>query len=159
MRILPYRTVENVIDGVVISFIDITETKRAELSEQDTRIYAQSIVDTVREALLILDKDLRVISANRSFYLLFKVSPEETENRLIYDIGNRQWDIPKLRELLEGIIPKNTEFNDFEIEHEFPHIGRRTMMLNARRFSQAGGKDKILLAIEDITERERDEQK
>ncbi len=156
MRILPYRTVENVIDGVVISFIDITERKLAEqLLEQDTRIYARGIVDTVREALLVLDKDLRVISANRSFYRLFKVSPEETEDGLVYDIGNKQWDIPKLRELLEEIIPKNSEFNDFEVEHKFPQIGRRTMLLNARRVHQARGKDKILLAIEDITERER----
>jgi two-component system CheB/CheR fusion protein len=154
MRILPYRTVENIIDGAVITFIDITERKRAEQREKDVRVYAESIVDTVQESLLILDKDLRVISANSSFYSTFQVSPEEAENKFIYDIGNRQWDIPRLRELLEEILPGNSHFKNFEVDHVFPRIGQKVMSLNARRVYQEGvGTERILLAIEDITER------
>jgi two-component system CheB/CheR fusion protein len=157
MRILPYRTTENIIDGAVITFIDITARKRIEQMEQDSRIYADSVIDTIRESLVILDNELRVISANMSFYKTFQVSKEETENKLIYNIGGHQWDIPKLRELLEEIIPRNSKFNDFEMEYEFPRIGYRKMMLNARRIYQEGrGKEMILLAIEDITERVRE---
>lgn len=153
-RILPYRTVDNIIDGVVITFIDITERKRFEQMEKDARIYAQSIVDTVQESILVLDKDLRVISANPSFHSTFHVSPAETESKFIYDIGNRQWDIPRLRELLEEILPGNTHFKNFEVDHVFPGIGRKVMLLNARRIYQEGvGIERILLAIEDITER------
>ncbi|CAG0959760.1 MAG: PAS domain-containing protein [Candidatus Methanoperedens sp.] len=153
MRILPYRTVDNIINGAVITFMDITERKRAEQMEQDARVYAESIVDTVQESLLILDKDLRVISANSSFYSTFQVSPAETENKFIYDIGRGQWDIPRLRELLEEILSRNTKFKNFEVDHVFPGIGRKVMSLNARRIYQGVGKERILLAIEDITER------
>ncbi|MFZ3169643.1 MAG: chemotaxis protein CheB [Candidatus Methanoperedens sp.] len=154
MRILPYRTIDNIIDGVVITFIDITERKGLEQIEKDARIYAQSIVDTVQESILVLDKDLRVISANPSFYSTFQVSYEETENKFIYDVGNSQWDIPRLRELLEEILPKNTHFKNFEVDHVFPGLGRKVMSLNARRIYQEGvGTEKVLLAIEDITER------
>lgn len=154
MRILPYRTIDNIIDGAVITFIDITERKRAEQMEQDARVYAESVVDTVQESLLVLDKDLRVISANSSFYSTFQVSPEETENKFIYDIGNSQWDILRLRELLEEILLKNTYFKNFEVDHVFPDIGRKVMSLNARRIYQEGtATERILLAIEDLTER------
>jgi two-component system CheB/CheR fusion protein len=153
MRILPYRTSENMIDGVVLTFVDITERKRLEDVIQAARIYAESIVDTVREPLLVLDGDLMVVSANRSFYLKFGTSPAETENRCIYDLGNGQWNIPSLRELLDEIIPKNTSLDDFVIEHEFQELGRRRMLLNARRIP--GGESQpalILLAMEDITD-------
>ncbi len=154
LRILPYRTMDNMIDGAVITFIDITERKRTEQMEKDARIYTESIVDTVQESLLILDKDLRVISANSSFYSTFQVSPEETKNKFIYDIGNSQWDIPRLRELLEEILPRDSDFKNFEVDHVFPHIGRKVMSLNARRIYQEGtATERILLAIEDITER------
>jgi len=134
------------------------QRKRAEQVIQEAWEYAESIVATVREPLLVLDADLRVITANKSFYQTFQVTPEKTENRLLYDIGDRQWDIPKLRELLEKILPKNTVFNDFEIEYDFPTIGRRTMLLNARRIYREGNKTQtILLAIEDITERKKAE--
>ena len=127
--------------------------------EQETREYAESIVDTVREGLLVLDADLRVISANRSFYETFKVKPGETEGQLLYDLGNRQWDIPKLRELLEEILPTDTTFDSFEVEHEFKIIGRRVMHLNARRiYREIDETHLILLAIEDATERKRAEQ-
>ncbi len=154
MRILPYRTIDNIIDGAVITFLDITERKGLEQMEKDARVYAESIVDTVQESLLILDNDLRVISANSSFYSTFQVSPEETENKFIFEIGNSQWDIPRLRELLEEILPKNAYFKNFEVDHEFPGIGRKVMSLNARRIYQEGaGTERVLLAIEDITER------
>jgi two-component system CheB/CheR fusion protein len=152
MRILPYRTIDNIIDGVVITFIDITERKRFEQMEKDARVYAESIVETIQECILVLDKDLRVISANPSFYNTFKVPPEETKNKFIYDIGNSQWDIPQLRKLLEEIIPRNTYFKNFKVEHVFPGIGRKVMLLNARRIYQEGeGTGRILLAIEDTT--------
>jgi PAS domain S-box-containing protein len=119
---------------------------------------AQAIVETVREPVLILSGELRIKLANRSFYQTFQVSPEETENRLLYDVGNHQWDIPKLRELLEDILPRNEQFHDFEVEHDFPNIGRRTMLINARRLRQREpATELILLAIEDITERKRAE--
>jgi PAS domain S-box-containing protein len=132
------------------------EHKRA---EQETREYAESIVDTVREGLVVLDADLRVISANRSFYKTFKVKPGETEGQLLYNLGNRQWNIPKLRELLEEILPTDTTFDNFEVEHKFKVIGRRVMHLNARRiFREIDETHLILLAIEDVTERKQAQQ-
>ena len=119
--------------------------------------YAQDVVDTVREPLIILDSGLRVHSANRAFYETFQVSPEETENRRIYELGNGQWDIPDLRTLLEDIVPMSSVFDDFELEHEFPAIGRRVMLLNARRLRQGSHRELIVLAMEDVTERRRAE--
>jgi signal transduction histidine kinase/DNA-binding response OmpR family regulator len=119
--------------------------------------YAQDVVDTVREPLLILDSSLRVHSANRAFYQTFHVAPDETENRLIYELGNGQWDIPALRTLLEDIVPKSSVFNDFELEHDFPFIGRRVMLLNARRLRQASHRELLVLAMEDVTQRRRAE--
>ena len=121
----------------------------------------EDIVETVREPLIVMDSDLRVLSANRSFYNSFRVTPEETIGNLIYDLGNRQWDIPKLRTLLEDILPKNNKFDDYEVEHIFSNIGHKIMLLNARRITHKEiGSQMILLAIEDITkfrklERER----
>lgn len=133
---------------------DITERRQAEKVSQEAHRYAESIIDTVREPLVVLDKDLKVLSANRSFYSTFKVTPGETVGNLIYDIGNRQWDIPSLRKLLEEILPKETVFDNFEVENDFPTIGRKIMLLNARRIYQEKiGTQMILLAIEDITGR------
>src|SRR3989338_835501 len=116
--------------------------------------YADSIINTVREPLIALDQDLRVVTVSRSFYEFFKVKPEETVGQLIYDLGNKQWNIPKLRELLETILPQETTFDNYEVEHDFATIGRRIMLLNARQIEQAWGKERIiLLAIEDITKR------
>ena len=121
--------------------------------------YAESIINTVREPLIALDQDLRVVTASRSFYEFFKVKPEETVGQLIYDLGNKQWDIPKLRELLETILPQKTTFDNYEVEHDFAAIGRRIMLLNARQIQRVLGKERIiLLAIEDITERKRAEK-
>lgn len=116
----------------------------------------EHFVETAREPYLVLDSDLRVLSANRSFYDSFKVTPKETIGNLIYDLGNRQWDIPKLRKLLEEILPKDNKFDDYEVEHKFSNIGHKIMLLNARRITQKEiGSQLILLAIEDITEKTR----
>ncbi|MEI9479976.1 MAG: PAS domain S-box protein, partial [Deltaproteobacteria bacterium] len=123
-------------------------------SEDEAREYAENIINTVREPLVVLDQYLRVVKVSRSFYEVFKDEPEEVIGQLIYDLGNKQWDIPKLRELLETILPQKATFEDYEVEYDFPTIGRRTMLLNARQIPRALGKEKIiLLAIEDITER------
>jgi PAS domain S-box-containing protein len=124
-----------------------------------SREYAEDIINTLREPLIALDQDLRVVSASRSFYAVFKVNPAETVGQLIYDLGNKQWDIPRLRELLETILPEKTTFDDYEVEHDFATIGQRIMLLNARQIEQAWGKERIiLLAIEDITERRQLEE-
>jgi two-component system cell cycle sensor histidine kinase PleC len=124
------------------------------ISEDEGREYAESIINTVREPLIALDQDLRVVSVSRSFYEVFKVNPKETVGQLIYDLGNKQWDIPKLRELLETILPEKATFDNYEVEHDFVTIGKRIMLLNARQIKRMLGKERIiLLAIEDITER------
>jgi two-component system CheB/CheR fusion protein len=149
MRMRPYRTLENAIEGVVISFVDITRLKKAEAAQREAQALAESIVDAVREPLLVLDEDLKVASANRAFYRTFQVQPDETLGRVLYELGNRQWDIPALRELLEEILPQNTTFDDFEVRHEFERIGLHTMRLNARRILGETGETRlILLAIE-----------
>ena len=131
-----------------------TERKWAERAVQGAQEYAESIIETVHDPLVMLDADMRVVSANRSFYKTFKMKPEEAEGQLLYELNGRQWDIPRLRELLEQILPENTVFDDFEIKHDFPVIGRRAMLLNARRIhSEANKTQLILLAIEDVTER------
>jgi chemotaxis protein methyltransferase CheR len=130
---------------------------------EDAFALAQAIVDTVREPVLVFDKNLRVIAASRSFYSVFKVSPQDTQGRLLHELGDGQWDIPKLRLLLEKIIPEQGVMEDYEVEHEFPGIGHRTMCLNARQVFYEGGADTtILLGIDDVTrqratEREKEE--
>jgi len=136
-----------------------SELLRANEALEEARKYAESIVETVRECLVVLSADLRITSANRTFYEIFKVTPKESVGQYLYDLGNRQWDIPRLRQLLEDILPKNTKFENFEVDHEFPSIGRRTMLLNARRIYQEEKKTQmILLAIEDITKRKQAEE-
>lgn len=121
---------------------------------QDALEYAENILETVREPLVVLDADLKIISANASFYRTFKVEPDETIGNFIYDLGNRQWDIPALRLLLEDILPRNTVFNDYEVEHVFQSIGRKIILLNARQiFRNDIASHIILLAMEDITEK------
>jgi two-component system CheB/CheR fusion protein len=120
--------------------------------------YANGIVETVRNPLLILDAGLRVQRANRTFYEYFRVAPEETVGRLLYELGKGQWDIPVLRQALEEVLPKDARFEDFEIEHDFPRIGRRTLVLNARKLCHDSGQESILLAIEDKTEVKKTEE-
>jgi PAS domain S-box-containing protein len=120
---------------------------------------AQAIVDTLREPLLVLDNELRVVAASRSFYLTFKVNRQDVQGRPVYALGNGQWNIPELRELLEEILPRHTVMEAYEVQHDFAEIGRRTMLLNAREvFTQNDARALILLAIEDITDRRAAEQ-
>jgi PAS domain-containing protein len=119
--------------------------------------YIKTVVDIVREPILILDKDFRVMAANEAFYRTFQVDPKDTEKKLVYNLGNGQWDIPALRKLLEEILPKNTFFKGFEVSHNFPIIGKKVMILNARQIHKTGTASElfppiILLAMEDITE-------
>ncbi len=155
-RIQPYRTLDNQILGVVCTFTDISKRIEAEASEaaRAARALAESIVDTLHEPLLVLDGALTVISASRAFRHDFRVNAEETIGRPIYELGNRQWDIPALRELLETVLPRDSSFDDFPVEHDFPGIGHRRMLLDARRIvGTAIGTPLILLAIEDVSER------
>jgi len=154
MRIRPYRTTEDFIDGVMLTFTEITEQKRAqaqlrqaEQAAQAARELAESVVNAVREPLLVLDGDLRVVSANQAFYGVFQQRPEETNGRLIYELGNREWDLPRLRTLLEEIIPQDTSFEDLQFEHEFPSIGRKVIKLNARRIDAAGQRAALILLV------------
>jgi two-component system CheB/CheR fusion protein len=153
MKIIPYQTEENTA-GIILTFVDTSEITKLRVNEQHAREYAEGIVDTVRESIIVLDQDLRVISANKSFYKTFRVGEKETEHKLIYDLGNKQWDIPALRALLEKLLREKTSFKDFIVEHHFPEIGRKKMILNARRISYKGKEKRmILLAFEDITGR------
>lgn len=153
VQLRPYRTMENKIDGVVITFVDIDIIKKSlELSEE-ARNYAEAIVETVREPLLVLDAGLHVKSANKAFYQTFMVTPEETMDRGIFDLGNGQWNIPKLKVLLEDILPNNTMLEDYDVNYDFPNIGCKKMLVNARRIISADNQTKlILMAIEDKTE-------
>jgi two-component system CheB/CheR fusion protein len=152
LRIRPYKTVDNRINGVVLTLQDIDVIKRTLADVEAARSYAEAIVATVREPLLILGSDLRVKTANQSFYTLFRTTPASTQGRFIYDVGDRVWDIPPLRDLLEKILPEKSTFQDYCIEHDFPGIGCKTMMLNARRLEpEAGQPPLILLALEDVT--------
>ena len=155
IRVLPYRTLDDRIEGVVITFSNVTRLMEAERELQHQKDYAEGIVETVRHPLIVLDSELQVLSANTAFYGLFRVKAEDTMRHAIYDLGERQWDIPRLRELLQDVILKQTSFEDFEVEREFPQIGRRTMLLTGRGMVGAEGA-RLLLAIEDITERKKD---
>jgi two-component system CheB/CheR fusion protein len=148
-RIQPYRTLDNVIDGVVLTFVDITEIKRVREALSVAQDLAEGIVDTVREPLVVLDGALRVVSASRSFYQRFRVTPEETVGRMIYELDKRQWDIPALRELLETILPRDCSFEGYAVEQDVPPVGRVKLLLSARRIvSKMGDTHLILLAIE-----------
>jgi two-component sensor histidine kinase len=123
-------------------------------SADGRRKLEHAIVDTVREPLVVLDGELRVVTASRSFYLAFKVTPDQVEGRLLYELGGGEWNIPALRKLLEEIIPLHTTMEEYEVEHDFPAIGRRTMLLNARKvFYEGNNSTNLLLAIQDVTER------
>jgi two-component system CheB/CheR fusion protein len=155
LRARPYMTLDNQMDGVVLALLDIDALKRSEREIEQERNYAQAVIESV-PPLVVLDGNLRVKTANASFYEHFRVSREETHNLLVYEMGNGQWNIPKLRHLLEDIVPRNSFFNEFEVTHDFPVIGRRTMLLNARRLDRDGPFPQlIVLFIQDITERMR----
>ena len=128
-------------------------------SAEAASLLAQAIVDTVREPLLVLDRDLRVVVASRSFYLTFGMTPQATQGQKIYDLDEGVWQVPELRLLLERIVPEHGVMEGFEVERDFPRIGHRTMLLNARKVFYAGnGHTTLLLAFEDVTERRRTER-
>jgi len=159
LRVHPYLTHDRKVDGAMVVLVDMTDLKHRTRDIEAARNYAEAIIRTVRDPLMILRTDLRVNTANEAFYKAFNVMPDQTEGRLIYELGNRQWNIPKLRELLNDILLRRSVFSDFEVTHDFPDIGRRTMLLNARRLEQEDGSPGlILLAIEDVTERKRSEE-
>ena len=154
----PIRNERGEVAGVVLVFRDISERRRQEQQVQDALAYADNIIATMREPFIVLDKSLRVRTANRSFYRTFHVSQEETEGHYIYELGNGQWNIPGLLTLLEKVLSNSHPIHDFGVEHDFPVIGKKIMLLNARRFESVDGQpDLILLAIEDITERKQAE--
>ncbi len=153
-RLTPYRTFENTIDGVVITFTDITALKSLEEEVRRARELAENIIDTIREPLIILDPEFRIVSASRSFYSTFRTAPGETTGRSLFELGDRQWDIPRLRELLGTVLTENSIFEGVEVVHEFPGIGVRKMLLNGRRVLSDRGEPRfILLAMEDLTSR------
>jgi len=159
MRILPYRTLDNRIDGAAVTFADVTRLKRLESSLQSAKAYAENIVGTIRQPLLVLDSDLRVVSANPAFYQTFKVAPKATVGELLYELGDGQWDIAHLRKLLAEIIPARSEFKELQVGHEFPGMGFRIICLNACLIESAERQTPmILLALEDVTEREQARQ-
>ena len=146
------------ITGIVLAFRDVTERRRQEQHIQDALTYADNIIATMRGPFAVLDKSLRIKTANRAFYQNFHVSPEETEGRCIYELGNGQWNIPRLRMLLEEVLSNSHPIHDYEVEHDFPAIGKKIMLLNASRFESVDSQPNlILLAIEDITERKQAE--
>ncbi len=154
MRMIPYRTSENLVEGVVLTFTETTQLRQLSIFKGAAE-YAESILETIREPLLILDGNFRIISANYAFYKMFRVLREDTEGQLIFELGDHQWDIPELKKLLQEVLPHDEKFENFAVNHDFPGIGTKRMLLNARRIVQkeAGGKPMILLAIEDVTEK------
>ena len=155
MRIRPYKTEDNRIAGAVVAFLDIHQIKQPQEALETAQFYAENIVNTLREPLIVLDENLRVISSNVSFYRTFHVRRDETVGSRIYDLDNHQWNIPRLRELLEEVIPAHNEFQDFEVAHNFPGVGPKNMLLGARQIeADTNGRKLILLTIADVTKSE-----
>ena len=154
----PIRDEKGNLAGAVLVFRDISERRRQEQLRADALAYGQGILDTLRHGFVVLDGKLRVKSANASFYRRFQIAEKDTVNRLIYELGSGHWNIPRLRTLLEDILTNNYAFEDFEVEQEFPRIGHRVLMLNARRLESDDPGGLILLGIEDVTERRAAEQ-
>jgi two-component system CheB/CheR fusion protein len=144
-RIQPYRTLDDAIEGVALTFVPLTDIKEMREELLEARNLAESIVDTVREPLIVVDAALRVVSASRSFYGRFRSTPEETIGCLLYELGNGQWNIPALRELLQTVLPHQRSFDDFKVEHQFPVIGPCTMLVSARSIVRTTGETRLIL--------------
>ena len=159
VHVRPYMTLDSKIDGVILLLMKITELKRSQREADQAREYAEAIIETGREPLIVLDGSLRVQRANRAFYRTFMVAPDQTVGHVLYELGNHQWDVPELRRLLDDILLHQTTITDFSVTHSFEQLGLRTMLLNARRLegSVQGKSSRIVLAIEDITEHQRTE--
>jgi two-component system CheB/CheR fusion protein len=152
LHIRPYKNVDNRIDGAVLALFDIDAAKRHEAQIESARQYADAIIQTIRESLVVLDRDLRVKTVNKAFQDTFGVSAHDTEGRRLYEIGDGQWDIPALRARLAEVLEQDGQIEAFEVEHDFPAIGHRRMLLNARRIERRDGSPELLLlAIEDVT--------
>ncbi len=159
LRLRPYRTSDNKIDGITLAVVEVDLIKRSLEEARQARDYARAIVATVREPLVVLDGKLRVVSANDAYYRLFKVKSEDTEGHYFSELGGGQWNVHRLRQLLSKVLPSDQQFQDFEMVQKFPEVGRRTFLLNGRLLSLGGpARDRILLAIEDITERREAEE-
>ena len=152
LRVRPYLTLDNRVEGAVLVLMEIDDLKSYEQSVVAARDYAEAILRTAPDPLVILSADLHVHAANEAFYSTFKVQPAEAEGRLIYEVGNHEWNVPRLRQLLEDVLPRNSSFDHFEVKHDFERIGQRTMFLNARSLSGSSHPGKIVLGIQDITE-------
>ncbi|MFL5352555.1 chemotaxis protein CheB [Archangium sp.] len=154
LRLRPYKTLDNRLEGAVMTLLDIDRLKLSLEESNQAREYAEALVETMREPFLVLDGYLRVLTANSAFYSAFRETEPRTVGHLLYELGNGQWNIPALRHVLEEILPENTRVRDFEVEHDFEHLGHRRMLLNARRISgRELGTQRILLAIMDVTGR------
>ena len=158
LRVSPYLNLDRKVDGAVLVLVDINAIKETELEVSSARDFAEAIIGTTRDPLLILDSGLRVQKASKAFYKAFRISPADAVGRTVFELDHGQWDIPRLRQLLQDILPGNSSFNDFEVTHHFAHRGRRTLLLNARTLKQdPGHREKILLGFQDITQRKQDE--
>ncbi|MBD2594540.1 PAS domain-containing protein [Nostoc spongiaeforme FACHB-130] len=152
LRIRPYRTTENQIDGVVMVFMDIDALKRSTQKLQQALDYAEAVVETMPEPLVVLNADLQVIKSNRAFYRMFQVTPAQTEQQLIFELGNGHWNIPQVQSILEEILTHNTQIEGFEVCCDFEKIGQKTILLNGYKILQPGNQQMILLALHDITQ-------
>jgi two-component system, chemotaxis family, CheB/CheR fusion protein len=158
LQIRPYRTTDDKIDGAVIVLSDINDAKQASERIEKAKLFTEEALATVREPLLVLQQNLSVIYANPSFMRSFHVPVEETVGKFLQELGDGQWNIPKLRAMLEGVLSKDLPVVDFEVEHDFPNLGPKTMLLNARKIENGHNNEPtMLLAIEDITDRKRAE--
>lgn len=154
LQIRPYRTTDDKIDGAVIVLSDIDDAKQASERIKRSELFLEEILATVREPLVVLKQDLRVVYVNPAFLRTFQVNVEETRGKRLYDLGDEQWNIPKLRTMLQEVLSSETPVVDFEVEHDFPNLGRKSMLLNARKIEDGHGNEPtMLLAIEDITGR------
>lgn len=153
VRIVPYRGRTNVIEGVVITFLDVTRFEKAELHARDARSFFYNTLSAMWEPVLVLDESLITFTANRAFYQTFKTTPKQIENRSVFELGDNQWEIPELKKFLEEIIPQENEFEGFEVDYDFPGIGHRKMSLNARKIEQGEERPAmILVSFKDITD-------
>lgn len=152
LRVRPYKTSDNKIEGVLVVLLDLDLIYRARDEARKSGDYARAIVETAHEALVVVNSEYQVVTVNRSFCELFHVSPQETERQSLFELGRGQWNVPRLRVLLQDILPKSTEIKDFEVDQEFAEIGRRRLVLNARKIETS---KTILIAIEDVTARKQ----
>jgi two-component system CheB/CheR fusion protein len=153
MQIRPYKTVDNRIDGAIVVMFDVSSVQDQAAALEVARATGEALISTIREPILLLDKDLKVQKANRRFWERFQVSPGETEGRFVYDLDGGQWNIPELRRLLEEVLPEQRNFEGFQVEHSFARIGRRRMLLDGRRIESGRRKQGVILLIfRDVTD-------